>query len=112
MLDPVNIRARLSAPDTHPDGPVPHNLLAVAIAFGGRLSEHSIVNADREECMTRDEASYGGAGRMPPRSRLAQLLIIRAREVVEVQKTHRIGSLGNSQVLVMLESLLAREFAV
>ena len=109
MLDLSNIRARLSSPDTHPDGPVPHNLLAVAIAFGGRFSDHGIINSDREECMTRDEADQGRPGRVPPRSRLVQLLVIRAREVVEVQKTHRMASLGNVQVLILLEHLLARE---
>lgn len=111
MLDPPNIRARLSSPDTHPDGPVPHGLLAVAIAFGGRFSDHSIINADREECMTRDEMEHGGPGKAPPRSRLVQLLVVRAREVVEVQKTHRVGSLVNVQVLIMVEALLARELS-
>lgn len=112
LLDLFNIRARLASPDTHPDGPVPHNLLAVAIAFGGRFSDHSIINHDREECMTRDETNQGRPGRVPPRSRLVQLLVVRAREVVEVQKTHRIGSLVNVQVLTLLEYLVARGFSL
>lgn len=50
-----------------------------------------------------------GPGQRPPRSRLVQLLVVRAREVVEVQKTYRIGGLLSIQVLVLMESLLARE---
>lgn len=108
MLDPVAVRSRLISPDTHPEGPLPLNLLAVIIAFGARFSDNLVINADREECMGGDEAAYG-AGQRPPRSRLVQLLVIRAREVVEVQKTHRIASITNVQVLVLLELMLGRE---
>ena len=108
MFDPPSIRARLANPDTHPQGPVPHNLLAVLIAFGARFSDHPVINADREECMGRDEAAYG-AGQRPPRSRIVQLLVIRAREVLDVQKTMRISTINNTQVLVLAEALFARE---
>lgn len=84
-------------------------MLAVAIAFGSRFSAHPIINDDREECMGRDEVAYG-AGKRPPRSRIVQLLVIRAREVVEAQKTYRIGNLNNVQVLFYTEFLVAREW--
>lgn len=105
MLDPVSIRARLASPDTHPEGPVPHGLLAVMMAFGARFSDHAVINTDREECMDRDERAFG-AGQRPPRSRITQLLVIRAREVVEIQKTHRIATMTNIQILVLAELML------
>jgi hypothetical protein len=61
--------------------------------------------------MGRDEAAHG-LGQRPPRSRMIQLLVIRAREVVEAQKTHRIKSVLNVHVLSLMESLLAREPAL
>jgi len=50
-----------------------------------------------------------GPGQRPPRSRLVQLLVVRAREVEEVQKTFRIGGLLSIQVLILMETLLARK---
>lgn len=110
MYDPVAIRARLAAPDTHQDGPLPHNLLAVAIAVGARFSDHPVISADRTACRDRDVRQYG-EGKCPPRSRLVQMLVIRAREVVEVNKTHRIACLNNVQVLILAEAMCGRELS-
>ena len=110
MFDPIHIRARLAQPDAHSDGAVPHNLLAIAIAFGARFSDHPAIDADREECLHRDE-TISGPGHKPPRSRMIQMLIIRAREVIEVQKTFRIPTLNNVQVLIIAEALIGSESA-
>lgn len=45
------------------------------------------------------------------RSRIVQLLVVRAREVCEVRKTHRVVTLENCQALIMLEPLLGREYS-
>jgi hypothetical protein len=107
MFDPIDIRARIASPDTHPDGPLPHALLAVAIAFGARFSDHPAINKDREECTSKD-----GRHDRRMRSRIVQLLVIRAREVAEARKTHRVRSLDNVRVLVLLESMTARELCL
>ena len=106
-LDRARLRARFAFPDGHPEGPIPDNLLAVMIAFGSRFTPLDTLDLDREECMDRDEMN--GRVQRPPRSRIVQLVMIRTREVVEVQKTHRIPSLENIQVLSFMETLLARE---
>jgi len=103
MFDPMNIRERLTAPDTHPEGPLGHNLIAVAIAFGARFSDHPTINKDREEFTGRDITRD-----RRPRSRLVQLLVVRTREVAETTKTHRIRTLDNVRVLVLLEAMSAR----
>ena len=100
----MRVRARIASPDMHPEGPLPHNLLAVAIAFGARFSEHPAIDKDREECTARDKRHD-----LRTRSRMVQLLVIRAREVAETWKTHRIRSLDNVRVLVLLETMSARE---
>ena len=103
MLDPASFRARFAAPDAHPDGPLPHNLVAVIMAFGSRFSDHPIIAHDRDEFTARDNHQDDRS-----RSRIVQLLVIRAREIAEATKTHRVASIDNVQVLILLESLCAR----
>ncbi|ORX33743.1 hypothetical protein BD324DRAFT_638421 [Kockovaella imperatae] len=106
-FNPDQFKAQYQEPDTHPDGPVDHALLAVSIAFGARFSDHPVIESDRAECTARDESEFG-AGIRPPRSRIVQLLVVRAREVVEAQKSHRVRKLLNALILVNLESLLGQ----
>ena len=103
ILDPEDIRARFANPDTHPAGPLSHALLAVSLAFGARFSDNPIIASDREEISVRMEGAR-------TRSRLVQLLVVRAREVCEVRKTHRIVSDENCATLVLLEPLLGRTY--
>ena len=107
-FDANELRARLREPDTHPAGPVEHPLLALAMAFGARFSDHPAVEADRQELTVRDQQEHG-IGNRPPRSRIIQLLVMRAREVIEVHKCHRVRHAPNALVLVLAESLFGRE---
>lgn len=113
ILEPDEFRARFSDPDAHPDGPVYHPLLAVALAWGARFSDHPIIAADRDEITKRRRDGPDGSGPDgPERSRLVQLMIIRAREVAEVNKAFRVASLDNVRLGILMESLLAREYRV
>lgn len=102
ILDGHQLLARFQAPTTDPRGPLPHGLLAVVLAFGARFIDHPVFRADREECTARDVNG-------PPRSRLVQLLVVRAREVAEMNKVFRVPSLANAQTLILLEALMCRE---
>ena len=103
ILDPEDIRNRFASPDTHPAGPISHPLLAVALAFGARFSDNPAIAADREEISTREQG-------IRTRSRLVQLLVLRAREVCEMRKIHRIVTEENCATLILLEPLLGREY--
>lgn len=112
FLDSDDFRARFSDPDTHPEGPLYHPLLAVALAWGARFSDHPVIIADREEITSRlTGASGAGMHGQPERSRLVQMMIIRAREVAEVNKAFRNAKVDNVRVAMLLESLLAREYS-
>lgn len=106
ILDPDEFRSRFGDPDAHPDGPLCSPLVAVALAWGARFSDHPLISADREE-MSRRSDGDGQDG--PGRSRIVQLMIIRAREVAEVHKAWRLASLDNVRLAVLMESLLARK---
>jgi hypothetical protein len=109
LLDPDRFRAQFTEPDTHPDGPIYHPLLAVALAWGARFSENPVLLADREEISARDpEARARGS----TRSRMVQLLVVRAREISEVWKVFRYAKMENVQVGILLEPLLARTFSL
>ena len=110
-------------PDTHPAGPVPHAMLAIAVAMGARFSDNPIIAHDRDEISERDEEAHlremsqtdvlttreRERQRGRTRSRIVQLLVARAREVAEACKTHRIANLENCQMLSLLEVLLGRK---
>jgi hypothetical protein len=106
LLDIEQFRAQFSDPDTHPDGPLYHPLLAVALAWGARFSESQILISDREEASARDPEVQGkGFGRC----RMVQLLVIRAREIGEVWKAFRNATVDNVKFGILMEPLLARE---
>jgi hypothetical protein len=109
MLDPDQFRARFSDPDGHSDGPIHQPLLAVVLALGARFSESTMLLADREEISSRDPEARGKGF---TRCRVAQLLVIRAREVAEACKVFRIARIENVQLAMLMEPLLARKFLV
>nr|ODN87851.1 hypothetical protein L203_03053 [Cryptococcus depauperatus CBS 7841] len=101
--DPPTFRARFVTPNSHPSGCLPHPILATALAWGARFSEHPIIQSDMQECREKDVAQ-GRKGRK--RSRLIQMIVIRAREVCETWKVYRIASMDNVRALINLEGLL------
>ncbi|KIS00878.1 hypothetical protein L804_02301 [Cryptococcus deuterogattii 2001/935-1] len=110
--DPPTFRARLCTPNTHPQGPIPHPILATALAWGARFSDHPVVQQDRNECSQRlsggEENGVREKGRGRKRSRLVQMAVIRAREVCEICRIWRIPNIDNVKALVNLEGLLGQ----
>ncbi|GMK54988.1 hypothetical protein CspeluHIS016_0200440 [Cutaneotrichosporon spelunceum] len=100
ILEEAKFKARYSDSDSVMRSPLPHALLAVVIAFGARFTEHATFQADREEVSGREAE--------PGRSRISQLLVIRAREVVEATKAFRVATLANAQTLMILEGLVGQ----
>ena len=70
-------------------------LLATVIAWGAKFSEHPLLVADRQ-----------GAG---GQSRLARMLVMRAREVAEAEKVHRISTVDHIVIALLIEPLQNRE---
>jgi hypothetical protein len=102
LLDPSQYREQFNDPDLHPNGPLYHPLLAVALAWGARFSENHILLADREEISARDPKAV-------QRCRMVQLLVIRAREVGEGWKVFRSARMDNVIFGILMDPLLARE---
>lgn len=102
IFDASSFMSRFQNPDGDLDGPLPQSLLAVVLAFGAKFVDHAAFTLDREECTGRDNDIPGRT-----RSRLVQLLTIRAREVAETNKVFRTPTLSNVQTLILLEGLLA-----
>lgn len=107
LLEPDSFRARFNDPDSHPDGPLYHPLLAVALAWGARFSDHPVITADRDEISAR--AGSSNTYSHPERSRLVQLMVIRAREVAEANKAFRTAKMENIRLAILLGPLLGRE---
>jgi hypothetical protein len=105
MFDPVVFRERFADPDNHAAGPLPHHHIACALAFGARFSDSQTLAEDREEVSARDVQHAQGR----TRCRIAQLMVIRAREVAEVLKVWRQPKIENIQTCIMMEMLLGRE---
>lgn len=99
ILDPEQFLNSFRSPGSEGMS-IPHALLAVVLALGAKFTEHAAFVGDREESSARN-----GRGR----SRLIQLLSVRAREVVEVNKAFRTVTMENAQALIFLEALSARE---
>ncbi|BEI79573.1 hypothetical protein CcaverHIS002_0101020 [Cutaneotrichosporon cavernicola] len=97
ILEEAQFKAMYNDPDGAMREPLSHALLAVVLAFGARFTEHATFQADREEMSGREAE--------PGRSRMSQLLVIRAREVVEATKAFRVATLANTQALMILEGL-------
>ncbi|OXB38805.1 hypothetical protein J007_01408 [Cryptococcus neoformans] len=110
--DPPTFRARLYTPNTHPQGPIPHPILATALAWGARFSDHPVIQQDRDECSQRrsagEEHGVQEKGRGRKRSRLVQMAVIRAREVCEICRIWRIPSIDNVKALLNLDGLLGQ----
>lgn len=106
MLDPITFRERYADPDHHALGPLPHTHIACTLGFGARMSDCSTFAKDREEVSARDEKHELGR----TRSRITQLIVIRAREVADVNKVWRVPTVENVQACLMLEMMLAREY--
>ncbi|KAL7424222.1 hypothetical protein Q5752_001808 [Cryptotrichosporon argae] len=94
MIDGVALHARYLDPTLDP---LPTALLSVMLAWGAKFSAHTMIE--------RDRAADAARGEGPARSRIAQLLVLRAREVVEASKAHRVASFDNAQALMLLEML-------
>ena len=106
IFESEHFRARFASSDTDPAGPLPHNLVAIVIAFGAHFSDNPVIEKDKMECTARDKRKDQRS-----RSRIIQLLVIRAREVVETTKTHRLPSVDNVRVLLLLEIMTSRKSA-
>ncbi|KLT46287.1 hypothetical protein CC85DRAFT_59374 [Cutaneotrichosporon oleaginosum] len=100
ILEEPEFRTLYLDPDAAMGGPLSPALLAVVLAFGARFTEHATFVADREEISGREGD--------PGRSRMTQLLVIRAREIVEASKAFRVATLVNAQTLMILEGLLGQ----
>ena len=99
LLNPEQFRARLKyalAPgsSTTPEKPLHPALLATVIAWGAKFSEHPLLVADRQ----------GANGQ----SRLARMLVNRAREVAEAEKVHRISTVDHIVIALLIEPLQNR----
>lgn len=101
ILDESDFKTQYREPEALMGGALPHALLAVVLAFSARFTENGTFLADRDEVSGREPE--------PGRSRMAQLLVIRAREVVEATKAFRVATLANAQALMILEGLIGRE---
>ncbi|WOO81373.1 uncharacterized protein LOC62_03G004902 [Vanrija pseudolonga] len=104
LLDPQSFMSRFTSPMTDPGGPLPHPLLAVVLAFGAKFAENAHITSDRDETSARDPEGVTGR----TRSRMVQLLAIRAREVAEVGKVWRVPTVANTQTLILMESLMCQ----
>ncbi len=102
ILDEAHFKTKYRDPEAAIGGALSHALLAVVLAYGARFTENAVFLADREEVSGREAE--------PGRSRMAQLLIIRAREVVEATKAFRVATLAHAQALMILEGLIGREY--
>ncbi|WVQ71867.1 hypothetical protein IAR50_001409 [Cryptococcus sp. DSM 104548] len=103
FVDPPTFRARLYTPNTHPESALPHPLLATVLAWGARMSDCELIQADREECSARGMQEEGRK-----RSRLVQVVCIRTREVCESWKIWRRASMDNVKALLNLEGVLGQ----
>lgn len=102
LLNPAEFRTRLTAylrPTAVLDPsilPLPHALLATVIAWGAKFSEHPVLVHDRD--------MNGG------RSRICCVLTRKAREVAEAEKIHRLPTIDNAIIALLLDPLHSREF--
>ena len=97
LLDPGLFRRKFHNPDG-PDGPPFLPIVACVLAWGAKFSEHSVIHRDRDEC------SIGLLGERR-RSRLIQMVAVRAQQVAEICKVYRVPSLENVQACLMLNVL-------
>ena len=70
-------------------------LMATVVAWGAKFSEHPLLVADRLNSPTRQ-------------SGLAKTLIVRAREVAEALKVHRVPAAEHVVIALLIEPLQSR----
>ncbi|WWC60912.1 uncharacterized protein I303_103488 [Kwoniella dejecticola CBS 10117] len=104
MIDSTIFKERFTSPSRHRLGPISHALLTIVLAYGARFSDHPIIQADKEECALRD----GEHLKNRKRSRMVGLMIIRAREIAEINKIFRVANMENIHSCFLLEHLLGR----
>ncbi|KAI9463794.1 hypothetical protein F5148DRAFT_1210757 [Russula earlei] len=107
FLNPTHFRARLnvnvpqypsiyannsSAAGASPEELLHPALMATVVAWGAKFSEHPLLVADRLNTPTRQ-------------SGLAKMLIVRAREVAEALKVHRVPAAEHVVVALLIEPL-------
>ncbi|KAF8490785.1 hypothetical protein F5888DRAFT_1620637 [Russula emetica] len=114
FLNPTHFRARLNvdvpqyasiyANNSSASGPSAEEtlhpaLMATVVAWGAKFSEHPLLVADRLNSPTRQ-------------SGLAKSLIVRAREVAEALKVHRVPAAEHVVIALLIEPLQSRAFFV
>jgi hypothetical protein len=110
FLNPTHFRARLnvdvpqyasiyannsSASGTSAEETLHPALMATVVAWGAKFSEHPLLVADRLNSPTRQ-------------SGLAKTLIVRAREVAEALKVHRVPAAEHVVIALLIEPLQSR----
>ena len=104
FLNPTQFRARLNVNIPQYSGqyaggtaeePLHPALMATVIAWGAKFSEHPVLVADRASSATRQ-------------SRLAKVLVDRAREVAEALKVHRVPAAEHVVIALLIEPLQSR----
>lgn len=102
-MDAKSFQTRFASPDAHPSGPLPHVLVAAALAAGSRFTDSPVVMRDREELAERGQSS----GSRADRSRISELLVIRARDIMERSAIMRVPSQDSVNALIHLDYALA-----
>jgi hypothetical protein len=103
FLNPTHFRARLNVPQyasvyvdnasgASAEEPLHPALMATVIAWGAKFSEHPLLVADRLNSSTRQ-------------SGLAKTLIVRAREIAEALKVHRVPAAEHVVIALLIEPL-------
>lgn len=108
LLNPTFFRMRYHGQD--PEGCPSDALLAVVIAWGAKFSENPIIVADRQESLQDHQRQIGASpnatdARVRGKSRIAEDLVLKAQEVLERAKVHRIASVENVQAMLLIEPL-------
>lgn len=76
------------------------------LLFSLQFSKNDIIVRDRNEFVSHNQTH----GRRTTRSRLGQMLVIRAQEVLDKNKSARIASLDNVHANLLLEPILCRSY--
>ena len=110
FLNPTHFRARLNVDvpqyasvyanatsGGNAEEPLHPALMATVIAWGAKFSEHPLLVADRLNSSTRQ-------------SGLAKTLIVRAREIAEALKVHRVPAAEHVVIALLIEPLQSRTF--
>ncbi|KAI0301161.1 hypothetical protein B0F90DRAFT_1911917 [Multifurca ochricompacta] len=102
FLNPTHFRARLnqfSCTRRRRGGPLHPALMATVVAWGAKFSEHPLLVADRLNSSSRQ-------------SSLAKTLIVRAREVAEALKVHRVPAAEHVVIALLIEPLQSRTLPI